>query len=773
LLTTNFLASKPAILPLKVELGYLEDQLLSIANSLSNTIKNAIEDIRDESEGVAKIFEKKLDKDIKSIAKSSEIFLSNTQKIANGTAKVSTIQKQIRDSEIQRLNVLRSLTVLQNQGVLTADQANDKAKELMLAYMVQNELFREQLASVVELEEKLGLTGKIIKGISKIPLIGNLVDTNKALEEAAKSSSKIGAMGSALKSIGKDVFKNITDPLAIASFSVKAIYDFLVNIDKSSGELAKNMNITYSSAVDLKGEFKKIGDNVGDAFVNSRSMSESLMAVNSSLGTSVKLSTDELITFTKLREEAGYTNEELVSIQKLTLATGGNLKDNVKSFAGTVQLMNAQNKLSINEKQLLKEVANTSAAIKLSVGGTTEALAKSAFQAKQFGINLDQADKISQSLLDFESSISNELSAELITGKDLNLEKARLLAINGDIAGAGAEILKQVGGTAEFTKMNRIQQEALAAAVGLGRDELAKSLIDREALAKLGGQDVEIDGKKVTLQEYYNKLKSDGLTQDQISAKLGDESLAKQLEQTSNAEKMQASIEKLKEAFIPIAEAILPKINSALQWFSENINGIVLSIKALGIFMGTKMLVSMTLNAFQASAIAAATTTTAIAQQLNAQATIKAAVAQGTLSAEAGITAIAQSEAAIASLTTAGAASGGLAIPLILGAVAAAVGAFMMYKSSASQKKFAKGGIVTGEINNATVGEAGPEAIIPLNSPAGKRILGEGGSGGTNIKVENQITAGESTFVIDGMVIAKAITPYIIEEMRKTAVKIQ
>ena len=668
------------------ELGYLEDQLLSIANSLSNTIKNAIEDIRDESEGVAKIFEKKLDKDIKSIAKSSEIFLSNTQKIANGTAKVSTIQKQIRDSEIQRLNVLRSLTVLQNQGVLTADQANDKAKELMLAYMVQNELFREQLASVVKLEEKLGLTGKIIKGISKIPLIGNLVDTNKALEEAAKSSSKIGAMGSALKSIGKDVFKNITDPLAIASFSVKAIYDFLVNIDKSSGELAKNMNITYSSAVDLKGEFKKIGDNVGDAFVNSRSMSESLMAVNSSLGTSVKLSTDELITFTKLREEAGYTNEELVSIQKLTLATGGNLKDNVKSFAGTVQLMNAQNKLSINEKQLLKEVANTSAAIKLSVGGTTEALAKSAFQAKQFGINLDQADKISQGLLNFESSIQNELEAELLTGKDLNLEKARLLALNGDIAGAGAEILKQVGGTAEFSKMNRIQQEAIASAVGLGRDELAKSLIDREALAKLGGQDVEIDGKKVTLQEYYNKLKSDGLTQDQISAKLGDESLAKQLEQTSNAEKMQASIEKLKEAFIPIAKVILPKINSALQWFSENINGIVLSIKALGIFMGTKMLVSMTLNAFQASAIAAATTTTAIAQQLNAQATIKAAVAQGTLSAEAGITAIAQSEAAIASLTTAGAVSGGLAIPLILGAVAAAVGAFMMYKSSASQK---------------------------------------------------------------------------------------
>jgi hypothetical protein len=96
-----------------------------------------------------------------------------------------------------------------------------------------------------------------------------------------------------------------------------------------------------------------------------------------------------------------------------------------------------------------------------------EALAKAAFKAKEFGINLDQADKISEGLLDFESSITNQLSAELITGKELNMEKARLLALNGDIAGASAEILRQVGGTAEFSRMNRIQQEAIAKAVGL------------------------------------------------------------------------------------------------------------------------------------------------------------------------------------------------------------------------------------------------------------------------------------------------------------------
>jgi hypothetical protein len=63
------------------------------------------------------------------------------------------------------------------------------------------------------------------------------------------------------------------------------------------------------------------------------------------------------------------------------------------------------------------------------------------------GINLRKAENIAQSLLNFESSIEDELSAELLTGKNLNLEKARGLSLEGDIAGAAEEYLKQVKGT--------------------------------------------------------------------------------------------------------------------------------------------------------------------------------------------------------------------------------------------------------------------------------------------------------------------------------------
>jgi len=561
--------------------------------------------------------------------------------------KTAKFQQQIRD-QAKILQKQFGITNLAKEDLSIRDDINDNEKAILKAakegfpiFEEINNKLKERIIKEKIIEEKLGTTGKLLKGISQIPIIGNLIDADKALgaarDKIKDGGGRLAAMGVALKEVGKDVAKNLIDPLTITVFFVKSFYDILVGADKATGELAKNMNITYTDAAALKSEFAEVGKNIGDAFVNSRSMSESLMAINSALGTSVKLSNEELTTFTQLREEAGYTNEELVALEKLTLATGGNLKNNVKSFAGTVQLMNAQNKLSINEKQLLKEIANTSAAIKLSVGGTTEGLAKAAFQAKQFGINLEQADRIAESLLDFESSIENQISAELITGKELNLEKARLLALNGDIAGASAEILQQIKGSAEFTKMNRIQQEALAKAVGMNREDLAKSLVEREALTKLGGQDVEIDGKKVTLQEYYNKLKSDGMTQEQIVAKLGDESLAKQLEQTSNAEKFSAIIEKIKDAFIPIANELLPKINKAFDWLSKNTSLILNIMEGIAIVIGIKMVAGLVASIIKVGILAAEYTAAAAAATATNAATT---FGLGTVAIIAGVSAV-------------------------------------------------------------------------------------------------------------------------------------
>ena len=79
-------------------------------------------------------------------------------------------------------------------------------------------------------------------------------------------------------------------------------------------------------------------------------------------------------------------------------------------------------------------------------------------QAKALGTTLEKVEQIASSLLQFESSIEAELSAELLVGKDLYLERARLLALNNDLAGVAEEIAKQIGTAADFTNMNVIHQ---------------------------------------------------------------------------------------------------------------------------------------------------------------------------------------------------------------------------------------------------------------------------------------------------------------------------
>jgi hypothetical protein len=102
--------------------------------------------------------------------------------------------------------------------------------------------------------------------------------------------------------------------------------------------------------------------------------------------------------------------------------------------------------------------------------------------------------------------------------------------------------------------MNVIQQEALAKSVGMTREDLAKSLMEREAIAKLS----DVEGK--TAQEKFNNsVKEVGL--EETKKRLGDEQLANLYAGQSTQERFTAAVEKLKEVFVSIAEPLLPVLD--------------------------------------------------------------------------------------------------------------------------------------------------------------------------------------------------------------------
>lgn len=522
----------------------------------------------------------KLAKDqIKSLE--NKITLSNKEKI------------QLEEARAAHANITQEIT--ENIGFIKQfnnqlDEASRRAKNL---------------------EDSLGLPGAAIDGLdealNKLGLSGlagklGLSEAKIAMEEMADKLTDQGdnvatmgnqfkIMGTGLKVMAENLGKNLLKP----KFLIFEFGKALKLVDDGAGDMAKKMNLTYGEALNVKREFGNMAALSGDVALTTKGLSESYMAIGQSLGTNAKLNKEDLITFTKLREMAGYTNEELVGLQKLSLVNGKSLEDNTAEILGSTKAYASRKGLILNEKQILKEISKASAALKLSLGGSGDELAKAVVTLKEFGLSLEQADKMASSLLDFESSIENELSAELLLGKDLNFEEARRLALNNDIAGAAEAVAKQVGTSADFANMNRIQQEAIAKAAGLTREELAQSLIDKEAMQAMSG--VEGDTAK---EKFDNLVKQVGM--EEAKRRLGNDQLANQMEQQSIQERFAQATAKLQEIFVQIAEpvlaivsplanlvgAILPAINILLQplivgfqVIADTINYIVNSVTGL------------------------------------------------------------------------------------------------------------------------------------------------------------------------------------------------
>ena len=128
----------------------------------------------------------------------------------------------------------------------------------------------------------------------------------------------------------------------------------------------------------------------------------------------------------------------------------------------------------LNLGKILQDASTTSDAIALSLGNNPLELARASAEAQRLGMNLDQIDSIANSMLDFESSIQHELEAQLLTGKQINLSKAREAALNNDMAALAREISENNALSSTFSTSNRIQQEAMAKALGMSRNDLAK-----------------------------------------------------------------------------------------------------------------------------------------------------------------------------------------------------------------------------------------------------------------------------------------------------------
>jgi predicted nucleic acid-binding Zn-ribbon protein len=407
--------------------------------------------------------------------------------------------------------------------------------------------------------------------------IQNLEDSLQKALNVAEFKEDFEIVKKTLSSISTPL-DGILKPINLINNVIGFVVGGAKEIDKEMGDTAKSMNMTYEAVGKSKMEMIKFAEASGIPLANSVNLNKQVTELNKSLGSSVafenmgKALQEDVALMGELAAKAGYTAEETNSMLKYTMATGQSAKDVMKTGLATAKVEGMKRGVLLNEKEIMKDIAKSSEAIKLSVSGGGAGLVKAAAAAKALGTDLATVDKIAGSLLNFEQSIESELQAELLTGKQLNLETARQAALNGDLATVADEVAKNIGSAAEFSKMNRIQQDAIAQSVGMSRDELGKTLIEQEALKNVGEASME-----------DARTKYDALVKQKGEAyalkSLGDEALAQQFQQQSLDEKRAEAAKVMQDK---LATEIMPTMVHMADIFDRVFNKIKNIVDALG-----------------------------------------------------------------------------------------------------------------------------------------------------------------------------------------------
>ena len=558
----------------------LKDSFKSLGVIIKQEIGDNIQDADRFTKAYGKTLASDLTKSFNSLGKKSEELLKNQEALKNGQAKSRDILKQIEQVEQKRKNVSIDLKNALKAGVISQQQYTNLLSESLQKHEETIEALKSQSEYAVRTENAMGNLGNIVKGLNKIPILGNLINSEKVLEKmqqtAAKTESKFAVMGTGILEIGKSITNGIVDPLSAITFLLKNAFA----IDTQITNLGKGLGVSRDIAKDIRGESEAYARSIDDNFINTNRLVKAQSELSQQLGIAVKFSDEEAANFARLTELTGLSAEEAGKLASYAAASGKSTKEYAASIRSGAFSAQQATKTHFSTKQILQDVSKLSAGIAIKFQNNPEALAKAVVQAKSLGTTLEQMDKTGESLLNWESSIENELKAELITGKQLNFERARAAALTGDQATLMQEVANQAGTLEEFSSMNVIAQKSLAEAFGMSREEMAEMLTKQEAINKYGSE-----ASKLNAQQLEDFEKS-GMSLDAY--------LEKQEQQRSAQEKFADLLSKVQQTIADIAAGPLGDLVSGFASLLDNAFALYSIIGLIGTVSLVKMISGLT-----------------------------------------------------------------------------------------------------------------------------------------------------------------------------------
>lgn len=454
----NFKKANDEAKKINEELVYILDAVQSIGANLNNNFSSAVEkavELGQVSESLGDILKKGYSKDLRDISKISEDLIKANARQRAGTLKYSELQR------------------LQNK--------------LLDARAIKEARFINAKDNGIELSEKE--TAELEKQIELIEEQLNLLD---------KNAKKRGFFLDAFDELFGDKLKKFNEK-DLGILVLQQMGKAIKSADTNTAELGKTFGITRGEALSFNTELARTSLSAKTLGVNLKSVKEAVFLVNKALGgTAFAFNKDLRNDVAFLQKRLGLSAEEASNLAIESLSSGRAIRDEiVPNTENVLKNIKATTGVTLSFRDVLQDAAKISGALRLTLEALPNGVVNATAKAKALGTELGTIEQIQNSLLDIENSITKQIQAQLLTGRELNLEQARYYALTRNVDGLIGEIEKNLGSIEEFQSMNVYGQRALAEAIGLTDDMYAEILRKNESINNSLETAVETQGESI------------------------------------------------------------------------------------------------------------------------------------------------------------------------------------------------------------------------------------------------------------------------------------
>ena len=503
------------------------------ADQRKKAFKNTVKDLETQKE---------LTLQAKNRLKDHNKFISLEKTYAKSLATSTKLTKEVLDTNIQTdaHEKLKEKSGFKQKEVLESI-VNQRNKMIGLS-TEQQMLDYDHQTTIDEIKDLLSDTTDMSEG--EVKYLQSQLDYNESIakslnKQSAATQMSAEAQEGVLGALGtsKDAMKGIVagarqflaamlaNPVTAIVAGLLMLVTLVIKAAKHVRQVSEDFGVGYVNAGKLAFEMAKVNPALRAAGVEVDALGKSLF---DTFKTMSAVTTENMNKLGFLNLKFGVTSDTAAGLAQIVQRElGGSIGENIDRVSEFAKEFDVA---GVSAEKALSDMVENSKMLYDFMGGSVDQFIKATIHAHKLGLSLDTVASIADSLLDFESSIESTMQASLLIGRQLNFDRARGLALEGDTLGAVQDITKQLGGVAEFQKLNVLQRRGLAEALGVGTDELS-ALIRGEAVEMKGDPVIKSQGKLIeAINSNTVAQKGEDFLQSRQDNKKAAEEAAKQTE---------------------------------------------------------------------------------------------------------------------------------------------------------------------------------------------------------------------------------------------------